>query len=69
MARMEPTGTREPRPNVNEDAPQASTGWDRLRAEGRLRPAETRLRDLGPPLPLVPGAERPSDRLARMRDG
>jgi prevent-host-death family protein len=43
-------------------------GWDQLVSEGRLRPAEGHLRDLGPPLPLPPGVEAPSDVLDRMRD-
>ena len=49
--------------------PIGGTGWDQLLAEGRLRPAETHLRDLGPPVPLPPGLEPPSERIGLMRDG
>jgi len=49
--------------------PIGDAGWDQLVTEGRLRPAEAHLRDLGDPLPLAAGMEPPTERLARMRDG
>ena len=48
--------------------PISDEGWDQLVTEGRLRPADTHLSDLGDPLPLPAGVEPPSERLARMRD-
>lgn len=48
--------------------PIGGAGWDQLLAEGRLRPAETHLRDLGPPIPLPPGVGSTSERIGRMRD-
>jgi len=49
--------------------PVGDAGWDQLITEGRLRPAQTHLRDLDDPVPLPDGMEPPSERLARMRDG
>jgi prevent-host-death family protein len=43
-------------------------GYEALRAAGRIKPAEGRLGDLGPPLPLPPGATPPSVVLARLRE-
>jgi prevent-host-death family protein len=43
-------------------------GWEQLVSEGRMRPAEGHLRDLGPPLPLSAGIEAPSHLLDRMRE-
>jgi prevent-host-death family protein len=40
---------------------------DALEASGRLSKAEEDLLDLGPPIRLPAGVERPSRRLARMR--
>lgn len=48
--------------------PIAPTGWDALVAEGRLREADSHLKDLGEPLPLPDGAEAPSRIVERMRD-
>ena len=48
--------------------PITTSGWDQLVAEGRVRRATGHPRDLGPPLPLPPGVEAPSDVLARMRE-
>ena len=42
-------------------------GLDALLASGRARRGEGRLADLGPPLPLKPGAPRPSEVLDRLR--
>jgi prevent-host-death family protein len=42
-------------------------GLNALVAAGRARPGEGHLRELGPPLPLPPGAPRPSDVLERLR--
>ncbi len=39
----------------------------RMRAEGRVTPARGRLEDLGPPLPLRPGARPPSELIAEDR--
>ncbi len=41
-------------------------GLDALVAAGRARPGQGRLSDLGPPLPLPPGAPRPSEALDRL---
>ena len=43
-------------------------GLDRLIAEGRVRPADGDVLDLGDPLPLPEGAESPSAVLMRLRD-
>ena len=48
--------------------PITLTGWDRLVAEGRVRLADGDLLELGPPLPLPPGATPPSELISRMRD-
>lgn len=40
---------------------------DRLRASGELEPATSDIADLPPPLVLTPGAELPSQVLARLR--
>ena len=48
-----------------------STGdewWDRMIAEGKIRPAKKRLADLPPPMPLPPGAKPLSEVLQEMRD-
>jgi prevent-host-death family protein len=42
-------------------------GLDALVAAGRARPGTGRLADLGPALPLRPGAPRPSDVLEQLR--
>ena len=42
-------------------------GLDALVAAGRARPGHGRLGDLGPALPLRPGAPRPSEVLERLR--
>jgi prevent-host-death family protein len=43
------------------------TGLDALIAAGRATPAKGRLEDLGPPLPLPPGATPPSKALEQLR--
>jgi len=43
-------------------------GLDRLIAEGRVRPADGDVLELGDPLPLPEGAESPSAVLMRLRD-
>ncbi len=48
--------------------PSKRTGLDRLIAEGRVRPAEGDVLDLGDPLPLPEGMEAPSSVLMRLRD-
>lgn len=48
--------------------PTRKSGWDALVAEGRVRPAEGNLSDLGDPIPLPEGAMSPSERLARLRE-
>jgi prevent-host-death family protein len=48
--------------------PIATTGWDALVAEGRLRVGEGHLRDLGDPIALPSGAKPPSRLVKRMRD-
>jgi prevent-host-death family protein len=48
--------------------PSKLTGLDRLIAEGRVRPAQGDLLDLGDPLPLPEGAELPSERVGRARE-
>jgi prevent-host-death family protein len=45
----------------------SAEGLNALVAAGRARPGEGHLRELGPPLPLPPGAPRPSDVLERLR--
>lgn len=48
-----------------------STGdryWDRLIAEGKVRPASGSIEDLPPPLELPPGAKPLSQILQEMRD-
>ena len=57
-----------PRHHTGPLAGIAAGGWQRLLSDGRLRPAQGRLQDLGPPMSLPPGIEAPSDLLARMRD-
>jgi prevent-host-death family protein len=47
--------------------PVRPSGRDRMIAEGRLRPGEGSVLDLGPPLPLPPGVEAPSVVLERLR--
>jgi prevent-host-death family protein len=42
-------------------------GYNALVEAGRIKPGKGRLEDLGPPLPLPPGATPPSEILARMR--
>jgi len=48
--------------------PSKLTGLDRLIAEGRVRPAQGDLLDLGEPLPMPEGAELPSERVGRARE-
>ena len=51
-------------------SPAAGGGaWDRLVAEGKVRPATRRLADLPPPLKLPPGTKPLSEILQEMRDG
>jgi prevent-host-death family protein len=45
----------------------AVQGLEALLASGRARGGEGRITDLGPPLPLRPGAPRPSEVLERLR--
>jgi prevent-host-death family protein len=45
----------------------AGSALDRLRAEGRVRPAAGDPWELGPPLPPRPGQPPPSDALAAAR--
>lgn len=46
--------------------PEEST-YERLVAEGRIRPGRGNLLDLGPPLELKPGVPLPSEVLERLR--
>ena len=41
--------------------------FERMIAEGKIRPAQGDLRDLGPPLPPKPGVPLPSEILEEMR--
>jgi len=45
----------------------SAEGIDGLVQAGRARPGSGRLSDLGPPLPLLPGAPLPSEVLERLR--
>lgn len=47
--------------------PASAAGIDRLREEGRIRPAEGDLLELAPLLPPKPGLPLPSEILAEMR--
>jgi len=47
--------------------PKQESTFDRLVAEGRIRPARGNLLDLGPPLQPKPGVPLPSEVLAKLR--
>lgn len=47
---------------------EPAEGLEALIASGRLRPGKGNLRDLGPPLPPVPGLPLPSEILAALRE-
>jgi hypothetical protein len=42
--------------------------WDRMIAEGKVRPAKGSIKDLPPPIKLPPGAKPLSQILQEMRD-
>lgn len=66
---LEVTDRRRPVALLTPLPPREESVHERLVREGRVRPATTRLEDLGPPLPATPGERPLSEILQEMRDG